>query len=198
MPKPAPIAVRLAAQALVLQGFANDYIGAKLSIKPQTVQKWRERNGWNAHADQAKADAVAQREIVQAATVQIVKDSDETVSKASENARKRTAKAILDTLDKLPIPESWSQGAKQQAQLEPLVRNCKAVFGWGEQQAESLVRISLMDSLHLVSDKDEVRRLKDEVIDVQSTTKHSLIDVPGTVEGGQPLSGGACDVEYMI
>ena len=146
-------------QQLYMSGVPVLEIERKTGVKQGTICGRASRARWRELAIRAK-------EAVQA----VQEPHEESIGSASKTARERLAKHIVATLDKLPVPGSWSAGAKQHQALESTVRNAKTVFGWGESTQAPAVRISILAQSAIVHEgsspiADVAPMLHDQCID---------------------------------
>ena len=157
-------------QQLYIQGATLHAISMQCGVKPGTIAARASRNGWRKVATAASE----KMQLIQAREARQAEAESTNLDKASQDARKRVSRSILEALSVLPSPDDWKTAAKQQTALEPLVRNAKTVFGWGDDAAPCSVRISLLAQagVHITV----------------SDNKHAFPAVTAGDATGQPLS----------
>lgn len=163
---------------LYLSGTPLDTIVKETGVAKGTIASRANRANW-------KRTQAAAKSIVQTPTAPVdrreAREPAIDIEHASKTVRSRAAKAISSALDTLTEPGDWKTAARQQSQLEPLIRNARTVFGWGDDATTSSVRISILAQC--------------VVSDGPSQNKHSFPAALGPDAPGGPLltRGGAID-----
>jgi hypothetical protein len=126
----------LLAQTLFAQGMSPKVIASQVGASLEAVHKRAQRGQWSVLADKTRSVAV-----------QCAEHAVETVlSGYSLDTRKALGRAITEHVAKIPSAKGWKHANRIQQELEPLVRNAKTVFGWGNDDgSKASVRIGVLN-----------------------------------------------------
>lgn len=123
-------------KALVLQGLKVDDIAMRYGVKAGTIHTWVNREDWKG----VKARTI---EVLQSTQKPLLSDQ---VAQASVLTRNIVAERIKQAAETIPIPKSYRQAMKQQADMEVLVRNGEKAFQWSQTGSSSMVSIHSLSS----------------------------------------------------
>jgi hypothetical protein len=160
----------LLAQTLFAQGLPHHAIAKRIGANPDAVRQRAVRGQWSQLRDAIEADSVRVVE----------KTIDHVLAGYSADTRKALGRSIVETAQSIPRPRGFKHATRIQSELEPLVRNAKTVFGWGNDDgSKASVRIGVLN-LATVQALPNTEPLGLD-------TKHALTLSPEAPESPSPL-----------
>ena len=132
-------------QAMYAQGLGPKEISVRTGVSSNVIATRASRGNWSRLT-------TACASIVHASARNAVRDI---VDEESGRARKKLSVLIDRHLDKIPEARSWKHAASLQRDLEPLVRNAKCVYGWGEPDAAGAVRIGVIRNAVIITSSND-------------------------------------------
>lgn len=130
-----------AIQTLYTQGRPAKELAAEFNVTIGAIQSRAARNNWR------RLSSLARSSVEQSAKA--------AVDAVSQEVRTMLGLALRDHVGKVPMAKGWKHAAKINSELEPLVRNAKAVFGWNDSTSSPLVRINILAKSAVVSDEEK-------------------------------------------
>lgn len=167
MPVALPESVRETCRLLFIQGVRHDDIAKETGVRLSTIQTWGSRHGWSKVKSQAKAlleGIVAKPVLIQ---TQIATD----LATTSNNVRTKLARHlehVAEGLDSAKPVKSLLGVSTQAKAVNDLVQNASKVFGWGDENREVLVNVTMMSQPIPCGVLEQ--GVNDKVIDVDTTS----------------------------
>lgn len=177
-------------QQLYIQGFTPKVIADKTGVKADTVSIRAHRGKWKELA--ARAIEAVKGQVPQATEVQTATES--ALASSSERVRERLARLVERSVAKLEELDirTPSHALAVNGELEPVMRNAKVLYGWGEALAQPAIRIQVVAQCRLASEPAGYVPSGDQGL---GQGKHSFA---GGAEGGEagpiPLSAPMAQV----
>lgn len=122
----------LLAPVLYAQGIPAATIAARIGVSHDCLRQRALRQGWSRLRD----------ELAHSASLATEKAIDTILDGHSSDTRKALGKAMAQHVALMPQATGWKQAVRLQEDLEPLVRNARVVFGWGEGDKQGVVQIT--------------------------------------------------------
>lgn len=142
-------------QALYLQGVKLSTIADQTGANPVAIRSRARRLNWRSSALQVQSN------IAQSARLALIQQSE-----ATKRALGSVITKSAQVLERVQI-NSKGEACRINADMEPVVRNAKVVFGWRDEETKPIVNIGTLQSITLntepapvpVQDQDQTKTI---------------------------------------
>lgn len=169
MPEALPATVMEIARALFYQGLKYSEISQQTGVKEATIRSWVFKKGWNTTKEQTKQ--ALQQTGKESLALQTAKD----LASQSKHLKEMVSQSLVDQMQVLKDKpaKSVSKVAGKDghaATTLTIVKAASEVFGWGQDNGNSIINIALINQVH--DNPDIITDVKHtQVVDVETVER---------------------------